>query len=202
MHDMVSAIASSGVSPIVRIRGTDGTLIKRALDTGAHGLLVPMVNTAEDARSVVSFSKFPPRGVRGQGSPFACFEHGLATPSEYVAAANDNIVNMVQIESVEALENLDDICAVQGIDLIFIGPNDLALALLGYTPAKYTEKVFLDTIDRIVDTAKKHGKKVGILATDGEHAKKLKERFGFVAISADARALQAWYRKQVEAAGS
>lgn len=159
-----------------------------------------MVNTAEDARSVVSFSKFPPWGVRGQGSPFACFEHGLATPSEYVASANDNVVTMVQIESLEALNNLDEICGVEGVDLVFIGPNDLALALLGYTPAKYTEDVFLDAIDRIVATAKRHRKKVGILAVDGEQARKYKERFDFVAISADARALQAWYRQHIEVA--
>ena len=74
-----------------------------------------MVNTAADARSIVSFAKFPQVGVRGQGSSFACFELGLATPSEYVAKANESLLTMIQIESVEALENIDEICQVEGI---------------------------------------------------------------------------------------
>ena len=74
-----------------------------------------MINTAADARSVVSFAKFPPDGVRGQGSPFACFGHGLATPSEYVSTANKNLLTMVQIESIEGLENVEEICQVDGV---------------------------------------------------------------------------------------
>ena len=87
-------------------------------------------------------------------------------------------------------------------DVIFIGPNDLALALLGYAPAKGTETTFQEAIDRIVSTAKKHCKKVGILARDGERAKEAKTRFDFVALGADARALQAWYRAELDLARS
>lgn len=74
-----------------------------------------MVNNAADARSVVSSAKFPPVGIRGQGSAFSCFEFGLSTPSEYVAQANESILTMVQIESAEGLENVDEICQVDGI---------------------------------------------------------------------------------------
>lgn len=86
--------------------------------------------------------------------------------------------------------------------MLFIGPNDLALALLGYTPATFTEKVFLDAIDKVVVSAKKYGKKVGILAVDGETAKKAKERFHMVVMSADVRAVQAWYKKELDIARS
>ncbi|KAK5120784.1 hypothetical protein LTR85_005850 [Meristemomyces frigidus] len=200
MHDMVTAVAGSGVSPLIRVRGAEGPLIKRALDTGAHGILVPMINTAADARSVVSFAKFPPIGVRGQGSPFACFEHGLATPAEYVSTANVNLLTMVQIESADGLKNVEDICQVDGVDVIFIGPNDLALALLGYAPAKNTEPVFVEAINGIVASAKNYGKKVAMVVVDGEGAKKAKERFDLVVLSADARALQAWYRQELNVA--
>ncbi|KAI1618773.1 Pyruvate/Phosphoenolpyruvate kinase-like domain-containing protein [Exophiala viscosa] len=202
MHDMVVAVSGSGVSPIVRIAGLSGMLIKRALDTGAHGIMVPTVNSAEEARSAVSWAKFPPVGVRGQGSPFACFEHGLATPSEYVAKANAGIITMIQIETRAGVENIDQICEVEGVDLLFIGPNDLALALLGYTPAKYTETCFLEAIDKVVESAHKHGKKVGILSVDGEAAKKAKERFDMVVLSNDVRSLQAWYSKELKLARS
>ena len=76
-----------------------------------------MVNTAADARVIVSFAKFPPGGVRGQGSAFSCFEHGLTTPAEYVAKANENILTMIQIESVEGLNNVDEICQVDGVGM-------------------------------------------------------------------------------------
>lgn len=83
-------------------------------------------------------------------------------------------------------------------DLLFIGPNDLALSLLGYTPAKSTETIFLAAIDKVIASAKKHGKKVGILAVDGEAAKKAKERFDMVVLSNDTRSLQAWYGKELK----
>ena len=181
-----------------------------------------MINNAAQAKEAISFAKFPPRGVRGQGGPFACFEFGFATPAEYVAAANDLVVVLVQIETVEGLKNVDEICQTDGVgksgspemlmtaeaedllsaDVVFIGPNDLALALLGYAPAKGDEEPFTEAIDRIVTTAKKHGKKTGILAKDGEAAKAMRERFDFIALGADTRALQAWYGKELKLAKS
>lgn len=77
--------------------------------------MIPTINTAEEARSMVELAKFPPLGVRGQGSPFACFETGYANPSEYVANANANLLTMVQIESKAGVENVDAICQVEGI---------------------------------------------------------------------------------------
>lgn len=74
-----------------------------------------MINTAAEARSVVSLARFPPAGVRGQGSPFACLEHGLATPSEYVNQSNESVVIMVQIETAAGVNNIDEICQVDGI---------------------------------------------------------------------------------------
>lgn len=82
---------------------------------GNSGILVPMINSADDVRSVVKHSKFPPVGIRGQGSPFACFSHGFATPAEYVANANKRLLLMAQIETAEGLFNIDEICQVDGL---------------------------------------------------------------------------------------
>jgi 4-hydroxy-2-oxoheptanedioate aldolase len=131
MHNSVAAISALGVSPIIRIRGPAHDIIKRALDTGAHGIMVPQINTAEEAQQVVASSKFPPQGVRGQGSAFPAIGHGLTTP-EYMKTANETIITMIQIETRAGVENVDAIAAVPGVDLVFIGPNDLAQALLGY----------------------------------------------------------------------
>lgn len=86
--------------------------------------------------------------------------------------------------------------------MVFIGPNDLALTLLGYTPAKYTEPAFLEAIDSIVAAARKHGKKVGTLVANGEEAKEAMKRFDFVAIGTDVRALQAFYSNALRVARS
>lgn len=78
-----------------------------------------MINTAQQARSIVRLSKFPPLGARGQGGPFACFEHGLDTPKEYVESANEAVMVIMQIETREGVENIEDICAVDGVGASF-----------------------------------------------------------------------------------
>lgn len=114
MHNAVMAIASQGVSPLVRLRMTHADLIKRALDAGAHGIVVPMINTPEDARNVVQHAKFPPQGLRGQGSAFPGFAFGVDIPT-YMAMANETVLICLQIESKLGVENVDAICAVPGV---------------------------------------------------------------------------------------
>ena len=114
MHSAVTAISSQGVSPLVRLRMTHADLIKRALDAGAHGILVPMINTPEDARNVVQYAKFPPQGLRGQGSAFPGFAFGVDLPT-YMATANETLLTCLQIESRLGVENVDAICAVPGV---------------------------------------------------------------------------------------
>ncbi|ODO02040.1 2,4-dihydroxyhept-2-ene-1,7-dioic acid aldolase [Cryptococcus wingfieldii CBS 7118] len=168
MHNSVSAISALGVSPIIPVRGSQPDLLKRALDTGVHGFMVPMINTAEEAASVVKYSKLPPQGLRGQGS---------ALPA------------IVQIETREGVENVDAIAAVPGVDYLFVGPNDLAQSLLGYTPAKGDEPVFVEAIAKIVAAARKHGKWVGRLVNDGPLAVQALETFDSVAITGDTKAI-------------
>lgn len=126
MHDAVPAIAALGVSPIVRLPDMQGWMVKRALDSGAHGIVVPLLRTVEEARQLVQSAKFPPLGKRGFGSPIAP-ERFNPVPSftEYLQQANDALLTIVQIETKEALECVDEIAAVEGIDVLFIGPFDL-----------------------------------------------------------------------------
>ncbi|WVQ82098.1 hypothetical protein IAT38_004226 [Cryptococcus sp. DSM 104549] len=199
MHNSVSAIAALGVSPIVRIRGPLPDLIKRALDTGAHGIMFPQINTAEEAQAVVNASKFPPYGIRGQGSAFPAIAHGLTT-AEYMLSANETLLTCIQIETVAGLENVEEICAVPGVDMIFIGPNDLAQSVLGYVPAKGDEPEFVAALDKIVAAAKKHGKWVSRLSNSGALAKEHLETYDTVALGADIKAIMVWYANELEAA--
>lgn len=197
MHNAVAAISAQGVSPIIRVRGVTHDILKRALDTGAHGILVPQVNTAEEAQQVVDSAKFPPQGVRGQGSAFPAIGHGLTTP-EYMKSANETILTMIQIETKAGVENVDAIAAIPGVDVIFIGPNDLAQALLGYTPARGDEPVFVEAMDKIVAAARKHGKWAARMVNNGTVANDVKGTFDTVAITGDTKALQNWYIAELE----
>ncbi|KAG4253073.1 2,4-dihydroxyhept-2-ene-1,7-dioic acid aldolase [Fusarium proliferatum] len=196
MHNAVMAIASQGVSPLVRLRMTHADLIKRALDAGAHGIVVPIINTPEDARNVVQHAKFPPQGLRGQGSAFPGFAFGVDMPT-YMTMANETILICLQIESKLGVENVDAICAVPGV-----GPNDLALSILGYAPARGDEPEFSDAIEKIIVVARKHGKWIGRLSNDGASARKHLEIFDIVALGYDVRAIQNWYLSELKSARS
>ncbi|KAJ5316734.1 2-4-dihydroxyhept-2-ene-1-7-dioic acid aldolase [Penicillium antarcticum] len=201
MHSATAAIAAMGVSPLVRLRMTHSDLVKRALDAGAHGIVVPQINTADEARAVVACSKFPPQGFRGQGSAFPAITHGIDIPT-YLKSANETLITCLQIESKVGVENVDGMCAVPGVDMLFIGPNDLALSVLGYVPAKGDEPEFVDAIERIVAAARKHGKWVGRLSNDGATSKVQLEVFDTVAMSYDIRAIQNWYTSELQVARS
>ncbi|VUC32538.1 unnamed protein product [Clonostachys rosea] len=201
MHNSVAAISSLGVSPIIRIRGPAHDIIKRALDTGAHGIMVPQINNAQEAAQIVASSKFPPQGVRGQGSAFPAIGHGLTTP-EYMKSANETIITMIQIETREGVENVDAIAATPGVDLVFIGPNDLAQSLLGYTPARGDEPEFIAAVDKIIAAARKHGKWAGRMVNNGTVAKEERPRYDTVAITGDTKAIQNWYISEFEIARS
>ena len=118
MHESVAAIASCGVSPIVRIPDNQGWMVKRALDSGAHGIVVPLLYTADDARKLVQSAKFPPVGQRGYGSPFSMgmFDvQGGMSGLQYLQQSNESLVTIVQIETREAFEN------VRFLDKLFSG---------------------------------------------------------------------------------
>ncbi|KAJ9602208.1 hypothetical protein H2200_013328 [Cladophialophora chaetospira] len=201
MHNSVAAISALGKSPIIRIRGPAHDIIKRALDTGAHGIMVPQINNAEEARQVVQSSKFPPYGVRGQGSAFPAIAHGLTIP-EYMRSANETVLTMVQIETVAGLQNVDAIAAVPGVDVLFIGPNDLAQSLLGYVPARGDEPDFVAALDKIVAASKRHGKWCGRLVNNGAAAKEAKGKYDTVAITGEVKAIQSFYAGEIEVARS
>ncbi|KAH8894710.1 Phosphoenolpyruvate/pyruvate domain-containing protein [Thozetella sp. PMI_491] len=201
MHNAVAAIAALGVSPIIRIRGPAHDIIKRALDTGAHGIMVPQINNAEEARQIVQSSKFPPYGVRGQGSAFPAIAHNLTTP-EYMVSANETILTMIQIETRAGVENVDEIAAVPGVDMVFVGPNDLAQSLFGYVPARGDEPEFGAAIDKIIAAGRKNGKWVGRMVNNGTVAKQERPRYDMVAITGDTKAIQNWYIAELDIARS
>jgi len=183
MHEAVTAIAGCGVSPLVRVAANEGWMFKRALDAGAHGIIVPLLKTEADARQVVDGCKFPPQGARGFGSPFpmGSFNKGL-TQTEYLQQANESLVTIVQIETKEALANIKEIAAVPGIDVLFIGPFDLGNNI-GHPIQGSMAPDLKEAIATILRTANEAGKAAGIYATSGEQARAYAQQ-GFHLISA------------------
>ena len=116
-----------GCMPMIRVAGLDPNLIKKALDLGASAVMIPQVNNAEEARAAVRAAKYPPIGSRGV-SPIWTFHMGISW-DDYLPKANDEICVVVQIESPEGIDNIEAIAAVEGVDVLFAGPADLAASL-------------------------------------------------------------------------
>lgn len=179
----LQAIAAYPAHPVVRIPKADDALIKQVLDLGATTLMVPMVESAEQARALVRAMRYPPHGVRGVGSGIARSARWSQYPN-YLQEANDRLCLLVQAETREALEHVDQIAAVEGVDGVFIGPADLAASfgLLGQ-PAHSDVKAAIEGGIRSIASA---GKAPGILCADEALARSYIEVGArFVAVGVD-----------------
>jgi 4-hydroxy-2-oxoheptanedioate aldolase len=163
MLHALQAVAPYVSHPVVRIPKADDALIKQVLDIGATTLLVPMVESADEARQIVRATRYPPQGIRGVGSAIARSARWAQYP-DYLHEANERIAVLVQIESAQALAQLDEIARVEGVNGVFIGPADLS-ASMGYLgqPAHPEVRSAIDDAIRRIAAA---GKAPGILCAD------------------------------------
>ncbi|KAI5456599.1 HpcH/HpaI aldolase/citrate lyase family protein [Mariannaea sp. PMI_226] len=172
MHDAVPAIAAVGASPIVRLADMQGWMVKRALDSGAHGILVPLVRTVDEAKQLVMEAKFPPQGRRGFGSLIALERFNPnPTLTEYLHQANDALLTIIQIETREAFDDVESIAAVEGVDALFIGPFDLGNNIGHPVQKGVIGPELKAALARILAAAHNAGKKCGIYCKDSEQAK-------------------------------
>lgn len=188
MADMVATIVDAGTSaPIVRVPAHGVEWFKWALDAGAWGVVVPMVNTREEAQRAVENTKYPPDGTRSIGGAFGPYGFGITDWPSYAKMANDQILVAIQIESAQALENLDEILSVPGIDVAFVGPNDLHAQLGLPASVDGAEPAFVEALERIKASAQKHGIATGIFSGDGKvAAERLSQGFQMIAAATDA----------------
>lgn len=160
---LVRAVEATGTetAPVVRVSAADRAEIKRVLDFGPAGILVPQIESVEEAREAVISAQYPPEGVRGVAGGRAS-NYGT-TLGEYVETANDDVATILQIETVGALDDLEDIVALDGLDALFVGPADLSARLGDF--GAFEAEDFVDALDRIVSVAGDAGIPVGTLAT-------------------------------------
>jgi len=188
MVPMLQAISTTPTVPIVRVPWLEPGIIMKSLDAGAYGVICPMVNTREDAQKFVAWSSYAPKGTRSFG-PIRALLYGGA---DYAAHANDTIVRFAMIETAQALDNLDAIMSVEGLDAIYIGPSDLSLAL-GCRPVfDDVDPPVAQAIDHILERATAHGLKAGVHNGIAEGAlARIAKGFRFVTIGSDARLMAA-----------
>lgn len=186
VEDLLRAMHGSAATPLIRVAGNDPVLIKKALDRGALGVLVPLVSTAEAARAAVAASKFPPEGIRGVAGTRAS-RYG-ADLGEYFASWNREVLVAVQIETVEALNNVDAIASVPGLDVLFVGPNDLSAALNCFRQFDHPD--FTRALDRVLSAAQRHRLATGFMASNADDVvARVKQGFRFVSCASDTRLL-------------
>ncbi|KAI4660291.1 uncharacterized protein J4E78_004992 [Alternaria triticimaculans] len=186
MHEAVTAIAHAGVSPLVRIAANEPWMVKRALDSGAHGVIVPLIYTVDDAKKLVSSAKFPPEGTRGFGSPLPtqCFSNEPLT--YYLRHANTSLLTIVQIETASALACCREIAALPGVDCLLIGPFDLGNNIGHPILTPQMDKELEEAIETIKEAAHAEGKKVAMYCNSGEDARGYVERgFDMVSVLTD-----------------
>jgi 4-hydroxy-2-oxoheptanedioate aldolase len=173
-ENLVRASELSGVTPLVRIAQNERQFILRFLDTGAMGAQIPMVNTKADAEAVVRACKYPPEGIRGLAGVRAARYGTMESFPEYVKQANEEMLVIVQVETMQAVDNLQSILTVPGIDVVFVGPTDLA-ASMGYS-GQFNRPEVQEAVHRVIREVKEAGLAPGTLAMGGvDGSKKLIE---------------------------
>ncbi len=185
--NLFGVIADAGGVPLVRVPCGDHDHIKRALDAGAYGIVVPMVMSREEAERAVKAAKYPPAGNRSVGG--GGFALNFATTNaEYYEKANDEILVVLQCEHIEAVEKFEEIFSVPGVDAVFVGPNDLARSQYSKESKAPSAEQQEATIQRILQAGKRIRVPVGIHTFTPEDAlRRTKEGWQFVAINSELR---------------
>ncbi|MFO1326564.1 MAG: aldolase/citrate lyase family protein [Rubrivivax sp.] len=188
MVTMLQAISTTPTVPIVRVPWLEPGIVMKALDAGAYGVICPMVNTREEAQRLVAYTHYAPMGTRSFGPVRAAIYGG----ADYASEANRTIVAFAMIETAQALDNLDSILSVEGLDAVYIGPSDLSLAL-GCKPVfDDVDPKVAQAIDHIVARARAHGVQAGVHNGRPDVARaRIAKGFRFVTVSSDARILAA-----------
>lgn len=181
VQTMIQAMRGETV-PMIRVAWNDPVLIKRALDIGAYGVIIPWINSKREAVNAVKSCKYPPRGIRGVG-PRRCADYGLRF-REYISTADEEILVAIQLETKDAVENAEEILSVEGIDAFIIGPADLSTSL-GFR-GDWRRVEVEEAIYKLLEAGRRSGVPAGMFATSVENAKKwINEGFQFMCVASD-----------------
>lgn len=202
VSDLIRASQSRGMAPVVRVADVTHKEIQRAVDNGAEGIIIPCLRSMDDFRKAVELCKFPPLGSRGfikaRGSGFGNEEWAEGTLEEYMHNSNEKVLLLPQCETREALENIEAIVNIEGIDGIFIGPFDLSISM--GIPGQFDAPQFRRAVSRVLNTCKEAGKLCMIFTSSVEEAKAYMDQgFDAVANSIDTIMFRNAYKEMMDA---
>lgn len=198
---MVAAIADGGCVPLVRVPAGRHDHIKRALDNGAYGVVVPMVNTPQEAREALQACRYPPRGNRSVGGSVHALNFA-ASATEYFAAADEEILCILQCEHIQAVRNFEAVFGQPGVDAIFVGPNDLAASLRDEQGRPPAPEQFQQVLADILHGCRRLGIPAGIHTFSIEEARqRIAEGWQFIAINSELRFMMETARQVIAALG-
>jgi 4-hydroxy-2-oxoheptanedioate aldolase len=194
VRDVVPAAGSYGVPTVVRVEAAERIRIGRALDCGAAGIMLPRLNSASEVGAVLTHLRYPPAGDRGVATYNRACQFGL-DPAALDRADHETLC-VVQIESAAAAADADAIAALDGVDVLFIGPRDLSHDL--GVPGDTTATAYVQALEAVLDAARRHGKACGMLVPDGAAAAaRLEQGWTFLAIGSDSTLLAATIRTEL-----
>jgi 4-hydroxy-2-oxoheptanedioate aldolase len=194
VRDVVPAAGSYGVPTVVRVEAAERIRIGRALDFGAAGIMLPRLDSAEDVNAALNHLRYPPAGDRGVATYNRACRFGL-DPGALDRADRETLC-VVQIESAAAVAAVDDIAAIDGVDVLFIGPRDLSHDL--GVPGDVTAPAYEEALDVVLAASRRHGKACGMLVADGTTAAaRLAQGWSFLAIGSDSTLLAATIRAEL-----
>lgn len=179
----VRALSATHTGSVVRVPLNSPEYMKKALDAGASGIMVPSINTPEEAATAVSFMRYAPAGIRGMASGCRASDYGLEFKA-YFAEVNDSILKAVQIETAEAVDNIDAIAAVDGVDMLFLGHSDLTASLGIF--GDYQNARVLEIEQKLLEACAKHNKLAGLIARGKNNVSRyIESGFTFIILGSD-----------------
>jgi 4-hydroxy-2-oxoheptanedioate aldolase len=182
MCAMFAAISTTETVPLMRVAWNMPGDVMRALDAGAYGVICPNIDSVEECERFVGACRYPPQGYRSFGPKRGLLYGG----KDYVHHANDVLLAIVQIETQKGLERVNEIAQVKGLDMLYVGPSDLGLALGREARQNQTDPVVMAAVDEILAAAKQSGLKAGMHCTSAEYAKEMIAKgFDFVTVTSD-----------------
>ena len=197
---LLYAAATTSMAPIVRAQSGERLRIGRALDLGAAGVMVPQSQSIEQVREAVTYLRYPPAGVRGVALRTRGGGMGEVGHADLARVINERVLGVIQVESRAVVADADAIAAIDGVDVLFVGPADLSHAL--GVPGRFDEPVYLDALRTVVEACRNHGKAAGILLYDSAGlARHLDLGFRFIGLGSEGTFVTAGARAMLAAAG-
>lgn len=197
---LLHAVETTPAAPLVRPQSAERLRIGRALDLGAHGVMLPQLQSAAEVRAAIPFLRYPPAGVRGVALRTRGAAMGALGHADVARVVNERILGIVQVEAPGTVADADEIAALDGVDVLFVGPADLSHSL--GVPGRFDDPVYLEALRTVVAACERHGKGAGILLYDETViARHLELGFRFVGLGSEGSFVSAGARSMLAAAG-